>query len=126
MNILKTVKKIPGGLMVVPLLLGAIINTFFGGTIWTMFDGTLLHTFGNQVQCRSWAVFISVMQTTINFKKAGVTVYKGVVITAVKVGVGIIIGLICGKLFGEAGFLGLSTLAIVGAWQTPMVVCTQH
>ena len=38
MNILKTVKKIPGGLMVVPLLLGAIINTFFGGTIWTMFD----------------------------------------------------------------------------------------
>ena len=33
MNILKTVKKIPGGLMVVPLLLGAIINTFFGGTI---------------------------------------------------------------------------------------------
>ena len=28
---------------------------------------------------------------------------------------GIIIGLICGKLFGEAGFLGLSTLAIVGA-----------
>ena len=35
MNILKSVKKIPGGLMVVPLLLGAIINTFFGGTIWT-------------------------------------------------------------------------------------------
>lgn len=33
MNILKSVKKIPGGLMVVPLLLGAIINTFFGGTI---------------------------------------------------------------------------------------------
>ena len=33
MNILKTVKKIPGGLMVVPLLLGAIINTFFGGVM---------------------------------------------------------------------------------------------
>ena len=40
MNILKSVKKIPGGLMVVPLLLGAIVNTFFGGTVWTMFDGT--------------------------------------------------------------------------------------
>ena len=40
MNILKTVKKIPGGLMVVPLLLGAIINTFFVGTIWTMVEGT--------------------------------------------------------------------------------------
>lgn len=32
-----------------------------------------------------------------------------------KVGIGIIIGLICGSLFGEKGFLGLSTLAIVGA-----------
>ena len=40
MKILQTVKKIPGGLMVVPLLLGAIVNTFFGGTIWTMFEGT--------------------------------------------------------------------------------------
>ena len=61
------------------------------------------------------AVFIFCNATTINFKKAGVTIYKGVVITAVKVGIGIIIGLICGTLFGEKGFLGLSTLAIVGA-----------
>ena len=27
--ILKTIKKVPGGLMVVPLFLGCIINTFF-------------------------------------------------------------------------------------------------
>ena len=110
MNILKTVKKIPGGLMVVPLLLGAIINTFFGGTIWTMFDGTFTTYLWKSGAMPILAVFIFCNATTINFKKAGVTVYKGVVITAVKVGVGIIIGLICGKLFGEAGFLGLSTL----------------
>lgn len=29
MKILKSVKKVPGGLMVIPLLLGASINTFF-------------------------------------------------------------------------------------------------
>lgn len=115
MNILKSVIKIPGGLMVVPLLLGAIINTFFGGTIWTMFDGTFTTYLWKSGAMPILAVFIFCNATTINFKKAGVTVYKGVVITAVKVGVGIIIGLICGKLFGEAGFLGLSTLAIVGA-----------
>ena len=100
MNILKSVKKIPGGLMVVPLLLGAIINTFFGGTIWTMFDGTFTTYLWKSGAMPILAVFIFCNATTINFKK---------------VGVGIIIGLICGKLFGEAGFLGLSTLAIVGA-----------
>ena len=99
MNILKSVKKIPGGLMVVPLLLGAIINTFFGGTIWTMFDGTFTTYLWKSGAMPILAVFIFCNATTINFK----------------VGVGIIIGLICGKLFGEAGFLGLSTLAIVGA-----------
>ena len=99
MNILKSVKKIPGGLMVVPLLLGAIINTFFGGTIWTMFDGTFTTYLWKSGAMPILAVFIFCNATTINFKKAGVTVYKGVVITAVKVGVGIIIGLICGKLF---------------------------
>ena len=40
MNILQAVKKIPGGLMVVPLLLGAIVNTFFGNVLWSAFDGT--------------------------------------------------------------------------------------
>lgn len=115
MNILKTVKKIPGGLMVVPLLLGAIINTFFGGTVWTMFDGTFTTYLWKSGAMPILAVFIFCNATTINFKKAGVTIYKGVTITLVKVGMGIIIGLICGKLFGETGFLGLSTLAIVGA-----------
>ena len=116
MKILQAVKKIPGGLMVVPLLLGAIVNTFFR----KCFCGVRLtepspHICGNQGPCPSWLFFIFCNATTINFKKAGVTIYKGVVITAVKVGIGIIIGLICGTLFGEKGFLGLSTLAIVGA-----------
>lgn len=62
MNILKTVKKIPGGLMVVPLLLGAIINTFLAVRSGPCLMVHLLHTFGNQVQCRSWQCSFSVMQ----------------------------------------------------------------
>lgn len=115
MKILQTVKKIPGGLMVVPLLLGAILNTICGDQIWTMFDGTFTTYLWKSGAMPILAVFIFCNATTINFKKAGVTLYKGVVTTAVKVGLGIAIGLICGALFGEAGFLGLSTLAIVGA-----------
>ena len=101
--------------MVVPLLLGAIINTVCGGTLWTMFDGTFTTYLWKSGAMPILAVFIFCNATTINFKRAGVTIYKGVVITAVKVGLGIVIGLLCGAIFGEAGFLGLSRLAIVGA-----------
>lgn len=115
MQILKTVKKIPGGLMVVPLLLGAIFNTFFGNSIWTMFDGTFTTYLWKSGAMPILSVFIFCNATTIDFKKAGVSLYKGVTITTVKVGIGILTGLIIGKIFGEAGFVGLSTLAIVGA-----------
>jgi 2-keto-3-deoxygluconate permease len=61
------------------------------------------------------SAFIFCNATTIDFRKAGIAVYKGVLLTVVKVGLGTAVGLVCGKLFGEAGFLGLSTLAIVAA-----------
>ncbi len=115
MKILKTVKKIPGGLMVVPLLLGAIINTLFGENLWGYFNGTFTNFLWKSGAMPILAVFLFCNATTINFKKAGVTLYKGVTLTAVKVLSGIALGLICGALFGEKGFLGLSTLAIVGA-----------
>lgn len=114
MKILQTVKKIPGGIMIVPLLLGAIINTFFP-QLWTIFDGTFTTHLWKTGAMPILAVFLFCNATTINVKKAGVSLYKGLVITLIKVGVGILIGLICGTVFGTAGFLGLSTLAIVGA-----------
>lgn len=115
MPILKSIKKIPGGLMVVPLLLGAIINTCFGGYLWTEFDGTFTTHLWKTGAMPILAMFLFCNATTIDVKRAGVALYKGVVITAVKVLAGIAVGLICGHLFGENGFLGLSTLAIVGA-----------
>lgn len=115
MKILQTVKKIPGGLMVIPLLMGAIVNTFFGD-IWTTFGGTFTTHLWKTGAMPILAVFLFCNGTCIDIKKAGVTLYKGVVITVVKVGLGILVGLACGKLFGEAGFMGLSTLAIVGSF----------
>lgn len=124
MKILQTIKKVPGGLMVIPLLLGAVINTFFGNSIlgmtqtgvWDWFDGTFTTYLFKTGAMPILAVFLFCNATTIDFKKAGVPLYKGVVLTAVKVGLGILMGLLIGTVFGEAGFLGLSTLAIVGAF----------
>lgn len=114
MKILATVKRIPGGLMVVPLMLGALVNTFCGG-IWQMFDGTFTTYLWKSGAMPLLSAFIFCNATTIDFRKAGVAVYKGVLLTIVKVGLGTAVGLVCGRLFGEAGFLGLSTLAIVAA-----------
>ena len=114
MKILATVKRVPGGLMVVPLILGALVNTFCGG-IWKTFDGTFTTYLWKSGAMPLLSAFIFCNATTIDFRKAGVAVYKGVLLTLVKVGLGTAVGLLCGKLFGEAGFLGLSTLAIVAA-----------
>ena len=114
MKILQTVKKIPGGLMVVPLLLGAVVNTFFGG-IWTTFDGTFTTYLWKTGAMPILAVFLFCNGATIDFKRAGIPLAKGVIITAVKVGVGIIIGILVSSIFGSAGILGLTPLAIVAA-----------
>ena len=70
MKILQTVKKIPGGLMVVPLLLGAITNTFFPG-LWTTFDGTFTTHLWKSGAMPILAVFLFCNGATIDFKKTG-------------------------------------------------------
>jgi len=113
-KILAGVKKVPGGLMVVPLILGALVNTFCG-EVWEKFDGTFTTYLWKSGAMPLLSAFIFCNATTINFRRAGVALGKGVLLTLVKVGIGIAAGLLCGKLFGTAGFLGLSTLAIVAA-----------
>lgn len=69
MKILQTVKKIPGGIMIVPLLLGAIINTFFP-QLWTIFDGTFTTHLWKTGAMPILAVFLFCNATTINVKKS--------------------------------------------------------
>ena len=114
MKILQTVKKVPGGMMVVPLLLGACVNTFFPW-FFTAFDGTFTTHLWKSGAMPILAVFLFCNGATIDFKKAGIPLAKGVILTAIKVGVGIILGLLVNGLFGPAGILGLTPLAIVAA-----------
>lgn len=112
MQIKKTIDKIPGGLMVIPLLLGAIINTFFpkaleiGGFTTAMFKQGSLPILG---------VFLFCMGSQLSFKVAPKSLKKGIILTVVKYGVGVVIGLGVGKIFGPAGILGLTPLAIIAA-----------
>ncbi|MBQ7216197.1 MAG: 2-keto-3-deoxygluconate permease [Synergistaceae bacterium] len=114
MPILRTVKKIPGGMMVVPLLLGAIVNTFFG-EIWTMYDGTFTTHLWKTGAMPILAAFLFCNGTTIDFKKAGVPLGKGLLLTVIKVGIGILLGLLVNAIGGPAGVFSLTPLAVVGA-----------
>ncbi len=112
MKILARVKKIPGGMMVVPLLLGALTNTFFpqffelGGFTEALFKTGATALLGAFLFCSG---------SQINVKQAGLSIYKGVILLIVKVGIGALLGILVNHFFGVAGVLGISPLAIVSS-----------
>lgn len=113
MKILKGVRKIPGGLMVIPLLLGAFINTFFpqwleiGGFTTNLFKAGAMPILG---------VFLFCNGAQINIKQAGKPLVKGVILTFVKFVLGAGIGILVNKLFGSAGIFGIAPLAFIAAF----------
>jgi len=109
----KTLDKIPGGMMVVPLFLGVLVNTFFpqflkiGGFTTALFSSTASSTI--------LACFMFLIGSQINFKMAPKALKKGALLISGKFIVGAGIGIFVGKVFGPAGVLGLSPLAILAA-----------
>ncbi len=115
MKILQTVKKIPGGLMVVPLLLGAAINTWAPGLITIGGDGTFTTYLWKSGAMPILAAFLFCNGAQINLKSAGITLGKGVILTAIKFVIGAALGIIVNMIWGPDGFWGLTPLALIGA-----------
>ncbi|MNO67011.1 2-keto-3-deoxygluconate permease [compost metagenome] len=113
----RSIERIPGGMMIVPLLLGSLVATFlpdmpkfFGSFTNALFTGAL----------PILAVFYVCMGASINIKTTPYLLKKGGVLFATKVGTAMLIGIVMGHFLGEqpisAGFFaGLSTLAVVAA-----------
>ncbi|MGQ7279765.1 2-keto-3-deoxygluconate permease [Brevibacillus thermoruber] len=117
MKIKASIERIPGGMMIIPLLLGAVINTVFPGAAKTFgsFTGALLTG-----ALPILAVFYVCMGATIDFKATPYIAKKGGALLAAKVGTAVVLGFIAAKFLGEgmveSGFFaGLSVLAIVAA-----------
>ena len=111
--IMKFLKKIPAGMMVVPMLLGAFINTFFpqvtgiGSFTTAIFTSAGANTaIGIQLFC---------LGTTLRFREIGGVVKRGGVLLISKFIIGAAIGIGVGKICGPEGLLGLSALAIISA-----------
>jgi 2-keto-3-deoxygluconate permease len=113
----RAIEKVPGGMMVVPLLAGALIATFFPDTpkFFGSFTGAL---FSGALTIL--AVFYVCMGASIDFRATPYIVKKGGTLLFVKVGVAVVLGLVFGRILGEAPiaagmFAGVSTLAVVAA-----------
>jgi 2-keto-3-deoxygluconate permease len=113
----RTIERIPGGMMIVPLLIGSLVATFapdtpkfFGSFTNALFTGAL----------PILAVFYVCMGASINIKATPYLLKKGGTLLITKVGIAVLMGIILGHFLGEAPvssglFAGISTLAVVAA-----------
>ncbi|WP_339321739.1 2-keto-3-deoxygluconate permease [Paenibacillus sp. FSL W8-0194] len=118
MKIKAAIDKIPGGMMLIPLLIGAIIRTFFPGIFdlpefKSSFTGGLLT--GTSALL---AAFYICLGSTIRFQATGYILKKGVSLWIGKIGTTFIIALLIKAIFPDQNnlFLGLSALAIIAAF----------
>lgn len=112
MKILKTVQRIPGGLMVVPFFLGAIINLLFpeildvGGMTTATFKTGASSFIGASLMC---------VGSQITITKVGEPLKRGAVLLLAKFLAGFLPTLLVSHLFGAAGLLGITPLMLLAA-----------
>lgn len=117
MKIKQTLDKIPGGIMLIPLLLGATLNTFAPGTA-EYYGGFTKGIITGTVPIL--AVWFFCIGASINLRATGTVLRKSGVLVITKIAVAWLVALLAAQLIPEhgieAGLLaGLSTLALVSA-----------
>ena len=111
MRIKQTIEKVPGGMMLVPMAMSAIITTFWP-QVWQM--GGFVTAIANNHNAFIGG-FLICMGAGMNFRSAPKALKIGGVTTFVKFAVGVGIGLFIDRFMGTNGLVGLSSLAVISA-----------
>lgn len=112
LDILNKMKNLPGGLVIIPLVIAVILATFcpqvfqIGGYVTALFYD------GNSAMM---GLFLIVCGSAINIKQVGMPLYKGVALTGIKFVFGVLFGLLVGKICGPSGFLGITPFVMIAA-----------
>ncbi len=111
--IMRFLKKIPAGMMIVPMFISSILNTFFPEMFQIGSFTTAIFTsagssaiLGVQLVC---------MGAQLRVAELIQVVRRGGVLLLSKFAIGAFLGVMFGKIFGMVGFFGLTTLAIISA-----------
>lgn len=113
MEILKTVKRIPAGVMVIPMLLGSLINTFVPGIV--QIGSFTTATFTSAGIATAIGIQLFCLGTSLQLKEMPKVLKRGGTLLVAKFLIGAVIGIVVGKLFGKEGIMGLTTLSIISA-----------
>lgn len=111
MKILENVKKIPGGLMIVPMILAAFVNTFCPQIVRIGNPTSAIFTSAGTMTVVGIMVLFSGISTSPGQLLR--CLQKGGVLLLVKFLINLALSMWAVKQFGQAGFLGISTLALV-------------
>lgn len=136
MKIKRTIEKVPGGLMVVPLLLGALLNTIDQMHIPFIMDflkglgvapskdgyyeflkiGGFTEALFKTGALTLIALFLFCAGSQMDLRVGGRALKKGILLTSSKYLTGLAVGVLFGMFFDPMnGLLGLSSMAIIAA-----------
>jgi 2-keto-3-deoxygluconate permease len=111
MKIMKAVNSVPGGMMVVPLFLGMILNTLAPNLLKI---GGFTEALTNKGFATVLGMYLFIIGTKMTLKAAPVMLKRGFGILFAKVGIASLIAIVVAKYF-DADVWGLSALAILAA-----------
>src|SRR6202161_2263363 len=111
MRIYQFINKVPGGMMVVPLFIGMLINTFCPNALKI---GGYTQALTNQGYPTILAMYLFTVGTKMTLRAAPGMLKRGFGILLSKVGIAVLIALAIAHFF-HGNLLGLSTVAVLAA-----------
>lgn len=111
MNILNSVKKIPGGLLIVPMMLAAVVNTIFPQFFQIGDPTTALFTSKGTMVLIGMILLVS--GTQLNLRNLPVTLKRAGVHCLARVLIAWLFGWAFVHWFGVGGFAGISAVAFI-------------
>lgn len=112
LDLLNKMKNLPGGLVIIPLVIAVLLATFVPQVFQIGGYVTALFYEGNSCMM---GFFLIICGSMIDVKQVGMPLYKGAVMTGVKFALGVAVGVLVGMICGPEGFLGIAPFVLIAA-----------